>query len=127
VWLVYSAISSGRPAAEVYFARGCFTLLAVLVLLQPRVPLPGVRFTQLAVLVLLQRRVTLLGVGLLFYQFWSSSSGGLLCWVFVYSASSSGPPAAEGYFAEVCRFSLLAVLVLLQRRVALPRWVGLLC
>ncbi len=39
----------------------------------------------------------------------------------VYSASSSGPPAAEGYFAGG-RFTLLAVLVLLQRRVTLPRW-----
>jgi hypothetical protein len=37
------------------------------------------RFTLLAVPVLLQRRVTLLGL--------------------IYSASSSGPPAAEGYFA----------------------------
>jgi hypothetical protein len=99
----------------------------------------------------------------------SSCSGGLLCWWgrfysasssvppaaegyfaggLVYSASSSGPPAAEGFFAAVGRFYsasssvppvaegffaavgwfiLLAVLVLLQRRVTLPRWVGLLC
>jgi hypothetical protein len=38
--------------------------------------------------------------------------------VFVYSASSSGFPAVEGYFAEGW-FTLLAVLVLLQRRVTL--------
>ncbi len=55
-------------------------------------------FILLAVLVLLQRRVTLLGL--------------------VYSASSSGPSAAEGYFAGV-GFTLLAVLVLLQQRVTL--------
>ncbi len=37
---------------------------------------------------------------------------------YVYSASSSGPPVAEGYFAG-CLFTLLAVLVLLQWRVTL--------
>jgi hypothetical protein len=46
--------------------------------------------------------------------------------VFVYSAGSSGPPAVEGYVAGDC-FALLAVLVLLQGKVTLPWWVGLLC
>jgi hypothetical protein len=35
--LVYFASSSGPPAADVNFAGGCFTLLAVLILLQRRV------------------------------------------------------------------------------------------
>jgi hypothetical protein len=35
--LIYSASSSGPPAAEGYFARGWFTLLAILVLLQRKV------------------------------------------------------------------------------------------
>jgi hypothetical protein len=43
-----------------------------------------------------------------------------LLWALVYSASSSGPPTAESYFAGG-RFTLLAVLVLLQRRVTLPQ------
>jgi hypothetical protein len=38
----------------------------------------------------------------------------------VYSANSSNPPAVEGYFAAGW-FTLLAVLVLLQRRVTLLR------
>ncbi len=62
--VVCSAGTSGPPVAEVYFARGRFSLLAVLVLLQRRVSgyFAGGRFTLLAVLVLLQRRDTLVGV-----------------------------------------------------------------
>jgi hypothetical protein len=79
----YSASSYGPPAVEGYFAGGCFSLLAVLVLLQ--------------------RRVTLLRWG----RFYSASSSGppaaegYFAGELVYSASSSGPPAAEGYFAAV--------------------------
>ncbi len=78
--MVYSSSSFGPPAAEGYVAGDCFTLLAVLVLLQQKITLLCSWFTLLVVLVLLQRRVTL----------W----GGRF-----YSASSSGPPSAEGYFA----------------------------
>ncbi len=62
--MVYSASSSGPPAAEGYFAGG-FVYSASSSGPAGEVYFAGGRFTPLAVLVLLQWRVTLLGVGLL--------------------------------------------------------------